>query len=99
MFFAFSANSFSQNSNQVSVTAQSVSIGDDSSVKATKSEVATETNFNFVSWFMGSKQSVKENVVKDVTNKKALINSGVAPNRILMKTFLKKAQSQIIAVA
>ncbi len=100
LFFVFSANCFSQERIQVSITNQSsLSIGDDTSLKATKSEVATETNFNFVSWFMGSKQSVKENVVKDITNKKALINSGVAPNRILMKTFLKKAQSQIIAVA
>jgi hypothetical protein len=100
LFFAFSANVFSQDKIQVSNSNQSsLSIGDDTSLKATKGEVATETNFNFVSWFMGSKQSIKENVVKDVTNKKALINSGVSPNRILMKTFLKKAQSQIIAVA
>lgn len=100
LFIAFSANCFSQEKIEVPITNQSsLSIGDDTSLKAAKSEVATDTNFNFVSWFMGSKQSVKENVVKDVTNKKALINSGIAPNRILMKTFLKKAQSQIIAVA
>jgi hypothetical protein len=81
---------------------QTLVIGDDNNVTATTStrEVNLETNFNFVSWFMGTKQSVKENTSKETTStKKLLINSGVAPNRILMKTFLKKAQNLTSSVA
>ena len=37
--------------------------------------------------------------LKESSTKKLLINSGVAPNRILMKTFLKKAQNQTASIA
>jgi hypothetical protein len=102
LFFA-SNESFSQNivSNNIS-TKQALVIGDDNNITATTStrEASLETNFNFVSWFMGTKQTVKENAAKETTStKKLLINSGVAPNRILMKTFLKKAQNQTASVA
>jgi hypothetical protein len=97
--FSIASNVYSQEKNQNIATSVSVNIGDDTNTKSNNSSATAETNFNFVSWFMGSKQTMKENVVKDVTNKKALINSGVSPNRILMKTFLKKAQSQGNAIA
>jgi hypothetical protein len=95
--------SFSQNIVLINTSIkQSLVIGDDNNVTATIStrEASLETNFNFVSWFMGTKQSVKENTTKEtISTKKLLINSGVAPNRILMKTFLKKAQNQTASVA
>lgn len=94
--------SFSQNINLDNIAnVQSFVIGDDNTITATTStrEANLETNFNFVSWFMGTKQSVKESATKEsVSTKKLLINSGVAPNRILMKTFLKKAQNQTSSV-
>jgi hypothetical protein len=48
---------------------------------------------HFISWFMGTKQSVQPNSVQDLkgSSKKQLINSGSAPNRLLLKTFSKKA--------
>lgn len=69
------------------------------SSSASTREASLETNFNFVSWFMGTKQSLKESSLKESSTKKLLINSGVAPNRILMKTFLKKAQNQTSSIA
>jgi hypothetical protein len=42
---------------------------------------------------MGTKQSIQTGAGKEVNgnNKKQLINSGIAPNRLLLKTFMKKA--------
>ena len=54
---------------------------------------ATEasTSMNMVSWFMGTKQTTNENVTKESNSKKQMMTSGIAPNRLLIKTFLKKA--------
>ena len=53
---------------------------------------STATNMNFVLWFMGSKQSPNANVVPaGTTAKKQFMTSGSAPNRLLIRAFLKKA--------
>lgn len=99
--FFFSTQSFSQSNIEEVIFNKDITfviVSDDTNLLS-KSEAAVETNFNFVSWFMGSKQSVKESISKDSSTKKLLINSRVAPNRILMKTFLKKAQSQLSTLA
>jgi hypothetical protein len=93
--FFLSTQSFSQD---IFTTESIVIVSDDPNL-ISKSEAAVETNFNFVSWFMGTKQSVKESNSKESSTKKLLINSRVAPNRILMKTFLKKAQTQLSSIA
>lgn len=58
----------------------------------------TEAQLEFVSWFMGSKQSQisnsanKSNTIStNNTGKKQFINNGMTPNRILSRAFLKKA--------
>jgi cell division protein FtsB len=58
-----------------------------------KQEAASDaSNMNFVLWFMGSKQTPNANVVPaGTTAKKQFITSGTAPNRLLIKAFLKKA--------
>ena len=52
---------------------------------------SSTTTINFVLWFMGTKQ---EPIIKFPTEnsnlKKQMIMSGRAPNRLLMKAFLKK---------
>lgn len=61
---------------------------------ATKSEnvSAASNSMNFVLWFMGSKQEPKSAIsTEGVNTKKQVITSGVAPNRLLIKAFLKKA--------
>ena len=58
----------------------------------TASAVESNANINVVSWFMGTKQTPKETISNDGTvGKKQMINSGIAPNRLLIKAFLKKA--------
>ena len=53
---------------------------------------STATNMNFVLWFMGSKQSPNANAVPTgTTAKKQFMTSGSAPNRLLIRAFLKKA--------
>ena len=103
LFTSFLSTSDSFSQTKLDTTLDSfVSVAiDETIVTSTTStrEASLETNFNFVSWFMGTKQSVKENTTKESSTKKLLINSGVAPNRILMKTFLKKAQNQTSSVA
>ncbi|MDD2821728.1 MAG: hypothetical protein PHW29_10740 [Flavobacterium sp.] len=53
---------------------------------------SVSSNMNFVLWFMGSKQDPNTAISSDKTNaKKQIITSGMAPNRLLIKAFLKKA--------
>lgn len=53
---------------------------------------STATNMNFVLWFMGSKQSPNADLVPaGTTAKKQFMTSGSAPNRLLIRAFLKKA--------
>lgn len=53
---------------------------------------SSSNNMNFVLWFMGSKLDPNSTISSEGTNtKKQIITSGVAPNRLLIKSFLKKA--------
>ena len=53
---------------------------------------SSSNNMNFVLWFMGSKLDPNSTISSEGTNtKKQIITSGVAPNRLLIKAFLKKA--------
>lgn len=62
-------------------------------INTMKQEAASNvSNMNFVLWFMGSKQSPNANIVPvGTTAKKQFMTSGTAPNRLLIKAFLKKA--------
>jgi hypothetical protein len=56
------------------------------------STVSSSNSMNFVLWFMGSKQDPNTTISTEGTNtKKQVITSGTAPNRLLIKAFLKKA--------
>ncbi|WP_269241677.1 hypothetical protein [Flavobacterium limnophilum] len=62
-------------------------------INAIKQEAASSaSNMNFVLWFMGSKQTPNATAVPaGTTAKKQFMTSGTAPNRLLIKAFLKKA--------
>ena len=52
---------------------------------------SSTTTINFVLWFMGTKQEPIIKISSENSNlKKQMIMSGRAPNRLLMKAFLKK---------
>ena len=55
-------------------------------------DTSTNSNMNFVLWFMGTKQDPNAKIVPAGSNtKKQFMTSGTAPNRLLIKAFLKKA--------
>jgi len=67
---------------------------------STTAAVEANPNLNMVSWFMGTKQTPKAAISTDGgVNKKQMINSGIAPNRLLIKAFLKKANDFQSSVA
>jgi hypothetical protein len=65
--------------------------------------VSVESQIDFVSWFMGTKQSqmmdskTNQNSSKVVT-KKQILFLGITPNKVLYRTFMKKVSSQNSAV-
>ena len=68
-------------------------------VAATTTTVESNASINMVSWFMGTKQTTNENITKESTSKKQMMTSGVAPSRLLIKTFLKKASQYASNIA
>ena len=59
---------------------------------AKQEAVSNASNMNFVLWFMGSKQDPNAKMIPSGENtKKQFMTSGMAPNRLLIKAFLKKA--------
>jgi len=72
--------------------AQTTETSNETVAAGTASTVEANANINMVSWFMGTKQTPKATISNDGTvGKKQMINSGIAPNRLLIKAFLKKA--------
>ncbi len=61
---------------------------------------ADTSNMNFVLWFMGSKQDPNTTISSEATSTKNKVRtSGIAPNRLLIKAFLKKATNFESSVA
>ncbi|WP_395050166.1 hypothetical protein [Flavobacterium sp.] len=78
-------NNIDLNNTLVSSTTSEVSV-------AKQEAVSNASNMNFVLWFMGSKQDPNAKVLPAGENtKKQFMTSGMAPNRLLIKAFLKKA--------
>ena len=81
---------FGQNAQSL-VDESSIPVSENSN-KENVSSASSSNSMNFVLWFMGTKQGVKSGVSKENTNKKIQVQtSGFAPNRLLIKAFLKKA--------
>lgn len=85
-------------------TATSKTIQNDEEVKCVcqqnqTSIVSIDSQIDFVSWFMGSRQSQmneSESVNKSnsTATKKQILSSGVTPNKVLYRTFMKRVISQ-----
>ena len=65
--------------------------------------IAFESDVDFMNWFMGSKQGQTIQKVNEtattVSRKKQIISSGVTPNKVLYRTFMKRVISQETAIA
>ena len=65
-----------------------------------KDATSNTSNMNFVIWFMGSKQNPSTTIIPAGENtRKQFMTSGLAPNRLLIKAFLKKAVNFEVATA
>ena len=65
-----------------------------------KEATSNTSNMNFVIWFMGSKQNPSTTIIPAGENtRKQFMTSGLAPNRLLIKAFLKKAVNFEVATA
>jgi hypothetical protein len=95
-----SVGMFGQNQVVAPVVIENTVAADETVATAANTASATAT-FNMVSWFMGTKQTPNANGATEVSSssKKQLINSGIAPNRLLIKAFLKKASNYATTVA
>ena len=65
--------------------------------------VSLDSPVDFVSWFMGSRQSQMNenesaNKYNSTSTKKQILNAGVNPNKVLYRTFMKKVISQDSAI-
>lgn len=69
-------------------------------VSDVKEENNSNSNMDFVLWFMGSKQDPNSTIsTEGINTKKKIMTSGLAPNRLLIKAFLKKAVNFETALA
>ena len=66
---------------------------------AATTSVESNSSINMVSWFMGTKQTTNENTTKESNSRKYMMTNGIAPNRLLIKTFLKKASQYASNIA
>jgi len=68
---------------------------------AAASATTANSSMNMVSWFMGTKQTPKATISNEGndSSKKQMINAGIAPNRLLIKAFLKKASNYQSTIA
>ena len=86
-----STNVVAQTSN--SIVIESVTqVAPATKVQSVSTFSSSANTMNFVLWFMGSKQDPKSSIsTEGINTKKQVITSGTAPNRLLIKAFLKKA--------
>ncbi len=89
----FGQTSLENNNVQTTATETNVIVNNNIEMNSMKQEAASDvSSMNFVLWFMGSKQSPNAiTVPAGTTAKKQFMTSGTAPNKLLIKAFLKKA--------
>ena len=86
-----STTTFAQTENSI-VVETTTDVTPEAKVETTSTLSSSSNTMNFVLWFMGSKQEPKSAISIDGVNaRKQVITSGAAPNRLLLKAFLKKA--------
>ena len=99
LFLLSGSSVFAQHVKEVSVAVENT-IGSDDTAAVSQNTVSESTTMNFVSWFMGTNQTPNANSgTGAIGTKKQMINSGISPNRLLIKAFLKKASNYATTVA
>ncbi|WP_310377845.1 hypothetical protein [Flavobacterium sp.] len=90
---AFGQTVSEKNTDQNATSLKNEIVNNTVEINTTKQQNATtDSNMNFVLWFMGSKQDPNTTISSEATSTKNKVRtSGIAPNRLLIKAFLKKA--------
>jgi hypothetical protein len=95
LLFLSSMGVFGQNKTVVlpiEVTTE-VLISDDTAIVYEIENTVASTTLDFAFWFMGNKQATSSNSSSKI-GKKEFITSGISPNSVLIKTFLKRLANQ-----
>ncbi len=100
-FVAFAQTTIEENDAPSTSIENNVIVNNNVEINSMKQEAASGvSNMNFVLWFMGSKQDPNVKILPAAGNtRKQFMTSGTAPNRLLIKAFLKKAVNFEVAAA
>ena len=77
----------------VATTSTEVSVSNDVKMNITTDNAVASTTMDFAVWFMGSKKTTND-TSNGTFSKKQLINSGINTNSVLIRSFLKKVNTQ-----
>jgi predicted RND superfamily exporter protein len=80
--------SFSNSSEEIVIN-ENGNTADTAPVRVSTS--VSNSNVNFILWFMGTKEDLNNNNSNEAYSKKSILTSGREPNHLLLKTLLKKA--------
>lgn len=98
----FGQNTTDQN-NQLVLDKESI-VEENKMIDSKNDIVSLESQIDFMGWFMGSKHNQNTTLELDVnkssiSTKKSIISSGVTPNKVLYRTFVKKVMNKDNAIA
>jgi len=82
----------------VASTSTEVSVSNDVNMVITTDNTIASTTMDFAVWFVGSKKT-SNNTTNGTFSKKQLINSGINTNSVLIRSFLKKVNTQENGIA
>ncbi len=98
LFLLSSTDMFGQTKTEVTPVCEPTTI-----CKDAVQSIAFDSDVDFMNWFMGSKQvqtiQKTDQTSTTVSRKKQIISSGVTPNKVLYRTFMKRVISQETAIA
>lgn len=89
--------------NQLDLNKETI-VEDNKMIDSKNDVVSLESQIDFMGWFMGSKHNQNTTLELDVnkssiSTKKSIISSGVTPNKVLYRTFVKKVMNKDNAIA
>ena len=90
---------FGQAKAEVTTVAATTEVSDSKNDSIVITAETTVASMDFAVWFMGANKSTNGNKTNTGFSKKALINSGINTNSVLIRSILKKVSSQESSVA
>lgn len=82
-------------------TSTEVLVSTDASIVVSTENNVASTSTDFALWFMGNKQATPstDGKASSTISKKQFVTSGISPNKVLIRTFLKRLVNQSSNVA